>query len=504
MALSANQLEILLKAKDTATTVIKKVTGSMKTLGNTAKSVGSMMTKAFKGVFNSIFNLKSGFVALAGAAGIGYAIKRSYEFIDTIGKTSSKLGVAAEDLQRLRYAAQLAGIESNTLDMALQRFTRRASEAANGTGEAKAALEEMNIQLTDGSGNMKSTQTLLGDVAEAFKKVKDPSDRLRLAFKLFDSEGVAMVNILNQGRAGLEKMTGAADRLGFVLDEATIKGVERANDALATMSAAMGGVWDKIVASLAPAFEGFGTWLAEFAGGLSTQITPAFKSLGDTFKMIVGGLSGARDAGEDWGSKLSGWIGRVKAQLMNFFFVIDKDGTTAWDRFKDSVEDFKIKLDEMWQKLKEFLPDFKEMKDAVVNALPSLNSMANSLNAIASAFRAIYRAYKALKDLGGDVANFVGAGTPSEPRAPAGLLPSSGSRASGGPVRAGGSYLVGERGPELFTPNKSGSISNKSGGTTVINNIYTSNSRHGVDNALASRGDMSIRTSRIGLNLAGI
>ncbi len=34
----------------------------------------------------------------------------------------------------------------------------------------------------------------------------------------------------------------------------------------------------------------------------------------------------------------------------------------------------------------------------------------------------------------------------------------AGARADGGPVGAGGSYLVGERGPEVFTPSVSGSI----------------------------------------------
>ena len=43
-------------------------------------------------------------------------------------------------LQELRFAAKASGIEQQTLDMALQRFTRRAAEAAQGTGEAKDAM----------------------------------------------------------------------------------------------------------------------------------------------------------------------------------------------------------------------------------------------------------------------------------------------------------------------------------------------------------------------------
>ena len=45
-------------------------------------------------------------------------------------------------------------------------------------------------------------------------------------------------------------------------------------------------------------------------------------------------------------------------------------------------------------------------------------------------------------------------------------------RADGGPVSAGGSFMVGERGPELFIPQKSGTIipNNKMGGSSVVVN----------------------------------
>jgi hypothetical protein len=53
---------------------------------------------------------------------------------------------------------------------------------------------------------------------------------------------------------------------------------------------------------------------------------------------------------------------------------------------------------------------------------------------------------------------------------------SGGKRASGGPVRAGSSYLVGEGGPELFSPGESGSIipnSGIGGGTVVLQLQYS-------------------------------
>ena len=75
---------------------------------------------------------------------------------------------------------------------------------------------------------------------------------------------------------------------------------------------------------------------------------------------------------------------------------------------------------------------------------------------------------------------FGGANLPPQALSFAGL---NASLQHGGPVVGGGHYLVGEAGPEIFTPNVSGFVTPNhalgGGGTTVINvnqNIYTDNS----------------------------
>ena len=45
----------------------------------------------------------------------------------------------------------------------------------------------------------------------------------------------------------------------------------------------------------------------------------------------------------------------------------------------------------------------------------------------------------------------------------------SGARADGGPVAAGGAYLVGERGPELFRPGSSGAVEPAVGANVTVN-----------------------------------
>ena len=57
-------------------------------------------------------------------------------------------------------------------------------------------------------------------------------------------------------------------------------------------------------------------------------------------------------------------------------------------------------------------------------------------------------------------------------------IPGIGSlfKADGGPVKKGGSYIVGERGPELFTPGASGGQVSPMGSTNIVVNVDASGS----------------------------
>lgn len=203
-------------------------------------------------VRKALFNFKVGLTAVAGAAGLGLLVKSSLQSIDTLGKTAQKLGVTSQALQKLRYAANIAGVETRTVDMAVQRFTRRLSEAANNTGEAKDALKELGLNAKELAKQPLDKQML--KLADAFDKVQSSGDKVRLAFKLFDSEGVAFVNTLEGGSAALQQMFQDAEGLGFILSSSAVKGVEQANDAMMKLGVMFKGVSDQIVAGLAPAF----------------------------------------------------------------------------------------------------------------------------------------------------------------------------------------------------------------------------------------------------------
>ena len=158
------------------------------------------------------------FVTVMGAAGVavGALILQFGAAGDSIAKTADKLGLGVVELQRLQYAAKLAGIPIRTFDMAFQRFTRRTAEAAAGTGEARGALRFLGIELKTTEGRLRPAGILLEEVAEAMAKIEDPALRVRVAFKLFDSEGVSMVNMLLKGSKAIRDAGDEAERFGVI------------------------------------------------------------------------------------------------------------------------------------------------------------------------------------------------------------------------------------------------------------------------------------------------
>lgn len=66
--------------------------------------------------------------------------------------------------------------------MAMQRMTRRAAEAAQGTGEAQKAIKELGIDAVKFS-NL-SLEEKMYQLSDALQGVGNESDQLRIAFKL--------------------------------------------------------------------------------------------------------------------------------------------------------------------------------------------------------------------------------------------------------------------------------------------------------------------------------
>ena len=530
------------------------------------------------GVASSVFSLQTAFVGLAGAAGVGLLVKSSLNATDALAKTATKIGTTTEALAQLRFAAELSGVATTTVDMAMQRFTRRLSEAARGTGEAKSALQELNIDARELQRLPLDEQMLV--LSDSFQSVRNESDKVRLAFKLFDSEGVSLVNTLGLGREQLQGFFEEAQDLGLALSTAAATGVEEANDSLTKLGSLFKGLTDQTVAALAPAiavltdtFRGAILSFPEAQGGvekfsksLATGVLNAVRvSLAALQKLVNGvikSINTASAAIQDFGgfftaddeknarqleeriksideflqnstskrmratksaqkkelegllaiAKAAGNIGEIKtvtfaddanAVIDNLIDSLNKvqesgqavtntlgvETQSALEIFLETmknlrppVESLDVSLanlanraiDGLGKSFTDAITGAKSFADAIKSmakqVIDSLIQMLIQKYLVDAAFGAITGAFS-----GGNTGGFNTVRSGSGPtQIPLGI-PNYTQRANGGPVMAGSSYVVGEKGPEVFVPRSSGTIvPNGSSGLTINQSINIS------------------------------
>lgn len=476
---------------------------------NTTGPVFATLTRSLGLVRKAIFSFRTALVGVAGAAGLGLLVKSSLNSIDTLGKTAQKLGVTSQALQKLRYASNLAGVETRTVDMAVQRFTRRLSEAANGTGEAKDALKELGLNAKELAKQPLDKQMLA--LADAFDNVQSSGDKVRLAFKLFDSEGVAFVNTLEGGSAALQQMFQEAEGLGFILSSSAVKGVEQANDAFTKLKTMLGGVVDQLTAGLAPAFqtiaetirvklvnaikeaggvEEFGRSLALTVVGLFKKAAQAIQSFTDeTIRQLNRVIAFSVEIGKkldiDWAKKLEpmnvkdlGLVGafeeleaRIRAtQAANDIFGKSTEANSEKTKtYRKQLMDLAESAGDLQKNMESAaVRGVKSLEDALVDVTMGASSAKDAFKSMARSIISDLIRIQIQQSITKPLASAMGSGNFLQT---IGSAIFGGARANGGSVSAGKSYLVGERGAEMFVPNSSGSIvpNNKLGGGVVVN-----------------------------------
>lgn len=192
-----------------------------------------------------------------GGAGLTALANQAVTLSDEIAKTATRLGVTTDELQRYRFAAELSGVQTATLEMGLQRFGRRLGEAAQGAGEAKPALEALNVSVRNVDGTLRPVNEVFDEAITKLSQVEDVTIRNALAMKLFDSEGVALVQIGDN----IERLKRQADELGLIIPEELLRNAEELNDQLTivqkTLSVKLTAALLKIAPQLSQMADGF-------------------------------------------------------------------------------------------------------------------------------------------------------------------------------------------------------------------------------------------------------
>ncbi|MBN7755541.1 hypothetical protein JYP46_01780 [Nitratireductor aquimarinus] len=207
-----------------------------------------------RGAFNPL--IASATAALAPIALVNKAMATVADAAK-IGKVADKVGLATDELQQLRYVAELAGVQASQMDVAMQRFSRRVAEAANGSGELLKVLEANGVTLREADGTMRSQRDILRDYADLIKNAGSEQEQLLLAFKAFDTEGAALVNLFRDGSEAIDTMAQKTEEAGGVIDEELIRRAEKIDDEFSKTARNFETNFKEALLNLTVAFEDF-------------------------------------------------------------------------------------------------------------------------------------------------------------------------------------------------------------------------------------------------------
>ena len=227
----------------------------------------------------------------------------SREATDAVGKLAASTGMAHEPLQILARVADHSGLSATQFGDALQKLSRGLGEAANGTGTAKRALEQLGIPIDSLIGMAPEQQFMR--IAAAIGEIEDPTKKSTLAADLFGRSGTKLIPMFTDLEESVKGTAAEMLDLGQVLSGTQITNVEKMNDRFSDVTRTVSGLRDQIVANIAPAL----TSMADDAlalvkafeyngstGGqaLANYLTEAFlngaKVLADWAEFILNGL----------------------------------------------------------------------------------------------------------------------------------------------------------------------------------------------------------------------
>ena len=250
-------------------------------------------TTSLAGVINSkkddIEKLGKTFTAVGAAISValGAAIKKTADYGDELIKTSQKTGIATEVLSGFKLAADKSDLSLSTLAAGLAKMTRNVGDAIDGNEAMQLTLEKMGLKATDATGKMRPMDDLIGDIADKFAAMPDGVEKSQLAMDLFGKSGVAMIPLLNAGRAGLDAEREAAERLGMVISEKTARQGELFNDTMTVLNRSFQGIVMVIGQALIPIV----TKLAEVFTAINVgirRVAEIFPPLTTAITVVVG------------------------------------------------------------------------------------------------------------------------------------------------------------------------------------------------------------------------
>ena len=227
---------------------------------NKTQKVFNTVKQGLNGVKNAVGKALKAFGMLtAGIGAVGGALtilfKKSFDFIDVVGKIASRTGATTDVIQAFQLSAIQSGASIETANKAIQKFAKMVGEGRKGLKTYTDIFDRYNVSLMTATGEEKSFNEVLFQMMEGMKQSGDIFLRNADLALLFGRAGQELTNTILMGGKAFELYVQKQKELGLILDGKTISATEAFNDRLSRIGFTFRVIRDAITTSFLPVLD---------------------------------------------------------------------------------------------------------------------------------------------------------------------------------------------------------------------------------------------------------
>jgi len=250
-----------------------------------------------KGAADAFASLKAKAIAVKAAWDLAVGTLRTVvvetaDAGDAAAKAGKRLGISAEEVQELGFAAERSGVPIQALQNGIRSLQRRAAEAGEGNKAFAEGFKRLGISAKQAA--LTPTVDLLEQVATALQGVQDEGERTAIAMRVAGDGGAQLLPLFLEGAKGIQALRSEARDLGFVMDNEAAAASEVMADSFLNLERATEGVIRRVGVQLFPIFrritDSTTRWLVEnrravalFAAVLASAALPGLFALTKAF-----------------------------------------------------------------------------------------------------------------------------------------------------------------------------------------------------------------------------
>jgi hypothetical protein len=300
-----------------------EVIAAFQKIASEGKKFGAEAGEAFKDL-NS--QLKDVAKTLTGGLGIVLVAEKFREFFkstldgaETMTRLSKQTGLSTDLIQGFGRAARETGVDQETANNALAKFTVNVGKAGIGSKASRDALSDLGISIKDFSKLAPDAQFQL--VAQKLAAIPDPARRARDEVALFSRAGVQLDQALQAvGKEGLDPFIQHMKDLGIFLDTDTIASIKAAAESFKNLNDTVKGLATQFLTGLVPGLQAATDELLRATTGPGVN---GFKKvgeiIGDVFRTAVNYIEHAGNNIAGFAAKAVVIFKNLKDQAANIF-----------------------------------------------------------------------------------------------------------------------------------------------------------------------------------------